>query len=265
MIIALAFYALAAYGLAPTLWRHYERQGALADTSMTTVTKLGIPGDALNVGLEGARNDVLCAMRLAGWSAADPVTLRTSVRIVGSVLAHRAYVAAPVSPLLWSGRAQDLAFEKPSGVSPSTRHHVRFWLALDHGEAGLPVWLGAVTYDRSVGVSHYTGQVTHHIGPDIDAERDRLAADLTGTGHVETTYEISGIGPTLLAHNGGGDPYFTDGEIRMARLRPGCVSTQGSPEAIAPAPAVQAKNRAFAWVSAFWRVIAPAVEAAHDL
>ena len=169
-----------------------------------------------------------------------------------------------MSPLLWNGRVQDLAFEKPSGVSPSTRHHVRFWLALEKGEAGAPVWLGAVTYDRSVGVSHYTGQVTHHIGADIDAERDRLAADLAATGRVAATYEISGIGPTLLAHNGGGDPYFTDGEIRMARLRPGCDNMQGAPEAIAPAPSVQAKNRAFSWVSAFWRLIAPAVEKAHD-
>jgi hypothetical protein len=46
---------------------------------------------------------------------------------------------------------------------------------LDKGEEGRPVWLGDATFDRSVGVSEYTGAVTH-IGADIDAERALLAA-----------------------------------------------------------------------------------------
>ena len=74
--------------------------------------------------------------------------------------------------------AQDLAFEKAAGVSPKERHHVRFWLVLAKGDSGEPLWLGSATFDRSVGVSRYTGQVTHHIAPDIDAERDLLAHDL---------------------------------------------------------------------------------------
>ena len=103
-------YAGLAYGVAPNYWRHYEHQLALAGKSMLTTTSLGIPGDALNVGLEGAREDILCAMRAAGWKPADPVTLRSSFKIVGCVLARRAYATAPVSDLLWEGRREDLAF-----------------------------------------------------------------------------------------------------------------------------------------------------------
>ena len=76
----------------------------------------------------------------------DPVTLRSSARIVGDVLARRAYPTAPVSDLLYDARRQDISFQKPSGVSPSRRHHVRFWKVLDHGDDRLPVWLGAATY-----------------------------------------------------------------------------------------------------------------------
>ena len=43
------------------------------------------------------------------------------------------------------------------------------------GQEKRPVWLGAATFDRSVGVSHYTGAITHHIDADIDAERALLA------------------------------------------------------------------------------------------
>ena len=70
--IGAACYVSVAYGLAPAYWRHYEHQHALADKAMTTTTSLGIPGDALNVGLEGRRDDILCAMRAAGWRPPIP-------------------------------------------------------------------------------------------------------------------------------------------------------------------------------------------------
>jgi hypothetical protein len=35
---------------------------------------------------------------------------------------------------------------------------------------------------------------------------------------VTTLYQVSGIGPTLNGRNGGGDHYYTDGEIHMAVL-----------------------------------------------
>jgi LssY C-terminus len=253
LLLGAALYAGFAYGIAPWAWRHHERQAGLAGKAMVTTTKLGIPGDALNVGFEGGRDDILCAMRQAGWRAADPVTLASSAEIVGSVLARRAYDTAPVSTLYYDGRRQNLAFEKPSGKSPRTRHHVRFWKVLEVGDDGLPVWLGAATFDRSVGLSHYTGQVTHHIAPDIDAERNLLASDLAATGHVESTYFVSGIGPTLLARNGGGDRYFTDGEVLLSKLRPGCEARSEPPAALASPPWMKARTMAFEWLAKLWR------------
>jgi len=252
---ALAVYLGLAYAIAPDYWRHYEHQAALAGTSMLTTTKLGIPGDALNVGLEGGREDVLCAMRAAGWRPADPVTLASSAKIVGSVIARRAYATAPVSDLFWQGRREDLAFEKPSGVSPSRRHHVRFWRALDVGDHGAPVWIGGATYDRGVGVSHYTGQVTHHIDADIDGEREFLIGDLAASGRVAATYQIAGIGPTLRGRNGGGDLYFTDGEIFFARLKAGCASDATAPEVLPANPATQARSSLFRGLAWIWRTM----------
>ena len=39
---------------------------------------------------------------------------------------------------------------------------------------------------------------------------------------VDSAYEIAGVGPTLNGRNGGGDPYFTDGEALIAVLSPEC-------------------------------------------
>ena len=99
-------------------------------------------------------------MQAAGWYPADPVTARSSVEIAGSVLLDRPYRRAPVSPLFYLGRPEDLAFEKPDGQSADRRHHVRFWKVLDQGQEKRPVWLGDATFDRGVGVSHYTGAIT---------------------------------------------------------------------------------------------------------
>jgi LssY C-terminus len=232
-----ALYLLSAYVVLPLVWPHREHQPQLAALPMLTRTAQHIPGDPLNVGLAGSREDVVLAMQEAGWFPADPVTLRTSIEIAGSVVLDRPYRRAPVSPLYFQGRIQDLAFEKPSGTSADRRHHVRFWLTLDKGSEGRPVWLGAVTFDRSVGFSHYTGAITHHIAPDVDAERDQLISDLVTAKLVEAVYQVTGVGPTLNGRNGGGDRYFTDGEIHFARLMPGGKKTSASP-VVLDAPAV---------------------------
>ncbi len=203
-------YVLVAYLVAPDAWRHHERQPGLAHLGARTVTAQGIPGDAINVGLEGTEEDLMCAMNAAGWSPSDPVTLMSSLKIAGSAVFHRPYLRAPVSPLFFDGRRQDFAFEKASGGSASRRHHVRFWKALDKGDGGRPVWLGAAVYDNGVGVSHYTGQITHHTAPDIDAERDLLIRDLIEAKRVSRTYWVSGAGLMLFARNGGGDPFYTN-------------------------------------------------------
>src|SRR5271168_3074567 len=220
-------YFLLAYIVLPLTWRHYEHQRGLAGLSMVTRTAAGIPGDPINVGLVGSRTDVLCAMNIAGWYPADPITLRSSIEIIGSVLLDRPYRDAPVSHLYYNNRRQDLAFEQPVGTSADRRHHVRFWRVLDHGQEGRAVWLGSATFDIGVGFSHDNAQVTHHIAPDIDADRDLLTDDLKAAKVVETIYEVAGIGPTIDGHNGEGDPYYTDGEIKISVLVVGCNRENG--------------------------------------
>jgi len=240
--IAALLYGAVAYLILPAAWTHHEHQPGLAQKPMVTRTKQGIPGDALNVGLVGTKETVNRAMQLAGWYPADPIDMESSVEIVGSVLLDRPYKRAPVSPLYYEGRVEDMAFEKPAGRSADRRHHVRFWQALDKGAEGRPVYLGSVTFDRGVGLSHDTGQVTHHISPNIDADRDGLIADLNKGRVLEAIYQVTGVGPTLNAKNGEGDPYWTDGEIWIARLTPDAETTYKTPLILASPQIVQWKN-----------------------
>src|SRR6185312_5063205 len=167
LVVAVTLYLGLAYVALPMAWRHHEHQPGLAGKPMVTRTSAGIPGDPINIGLVGSRDDVLRAMQAAGWSPADPVTLRSGLKIIGSVLLNRPDRTAPVSRLMYDGRREDLAFERPEGKSARRRHHIRLWLVMARGVENRPVWLGADTFDQGIGFSHDTGEVTHKIAPDI--------------------------------------------------------------------------------------------------
>lgn len=242
LVPILAVYVLTAYALLPSAWRHYEHQRKLDGVPMVTTTAQGIPADAINVGMVGSSRDVLCAMREAGWYAADPITWRSSLEISGSVLLDHPYPTAPVSTLLYERRPEDLAFEKPVGKSADQRHHVRLWMVLKEGAENRPVWLGAATFDRSVGFSRYTGAITHHTAPDIDAERQLIETDLRAAGMIAARYQVMGVGPTLRGRNGEGDLYYTDGEVWVLRLVEGCVKRNAPPVVLDSPAAIQFKD-----------------------
>lgn len=251
-MLLLGFYGLAAYLALPLIWTHYEHQKGLAGLPMVTRTAQGIPGDPINVGVIGDRDDIRCAMKAAGWYPAAAISLRSSIGIAGSVVFRRPYRDAPVSNLYYLGRREDLAFEKPVGISADRRHHVRFWNVLQQGAENRPVWLGDATFDTSVGVSRYTGAITHHIAPDIDAERRQFAADLETAGMVTAKYQVTGVGPTIAGRNGGGDLYYTDGEVWILRLVERCAKTTGAVAELASPLATQIKD-------SLWRTINAAI------
>jgi hypothetical protein len=229
--VILAVWLVLAYLALPTIWKRAERQKRLAGFEMVTRTSQGIAGDPINFGLVGDEREVLCAFRAAGWTLADSVTLRSSIAIAGSVVLRRPDLAAPVSPLYYDKRVEDLAFELPDGDSAAHRHHIRLWRVGDKLFHDRPLWLASASYDRSVGLSHLTLQVTHHIGPDLDAERDFVGKSLGKAGAIDSFFQIEGVGPTLRGRNGGGDRYFTDGDALIGVLAENCQLHQGEPVA----------------------------------
>jgi hypothetical protein len=115
LILFVLYFGLA-YLLLPLGWRRYERRHpALEDAPRIAHTANGIPADPLNVGLVATESEIHMALLAGKWFPADPITLRSSIRIAGSTVLHRSYEDAPVSSLYIWGRKQDLAFEQPVG------------------------------------------------------------------------------------------------------------------------------------------------------
>jgi LssY C-terminus len=218
--VLLVGWLVIAYVALPMFWMRYTRQHpALADIPNITHTADGIPGDPLNVALIGTEAGLKRIMLAARWYPADPLTLRSRLEIASAAVFEHPYDDAPVSNLYLWGRKEDLAFEQPVGNDPRQRHHVRFWLSDKRDADGRPVWVGAAIFDQRVGLSHTTGQITHHTAPDIDAERDTLFSDLKRTGDLAEVFFVDDFHPVRQGRNGGGDPWFTDGRLEVGVIR----------------------------------------------
>ncbi|WP_051476623.1 LssY C-terminal domain-containing protein [Arthrobacter sp. Br18] len=184
-----------------------------------TRTADGLLGDPVNLAVLGGVEDLRSAMLSVGWIEADALGLRSSWRIITASVLRRSYPSAPVSALFVFGEKQTLAFEQEVAGNPRQRHHVRFWSCPPGWKlpGGFDVDLvGAATFDRSVGVSRFTFQITHRIAADTDTERDWVVASLQGAG--ATAHHVRHFSTGYHSRNGGGDAIETDGDLPILHL-----------------------------------------------
>ena len=235
MLLLVVFWVVVTYLLLPRLHRILTRLYVPGYFIGRTRTSDGLLGDPINLALLGTEAQVHTAMTEAGWTCADDLTLRTGRRIVTSTLSRRSYAEAPVSPLHLFDRQQDFAYQQEVAGSPSKRHHVRFWRCPEGWmlPGGYSVdWLAAGTYDRSVGLSLFTLQVTHKIEADTDVERDFIVASVTRTEPAVDVEVISNFSTGYHSRNGGGDLIETDGDlpiVDLRRVRPRASTTPTEP------------------------------------
>lgn len=184
-------------------------------------TSDGLLGDPINLAFIGKKEALIQLFLDSGWTLAEPLSLVSSIRMILSSVLGRTYPSAPVSSLFLFGDKQVLAFEQEIAHNPRKRHHVRIWQTpknwyLPGGKEA--DWLAAATYDRKVGFSAFTGQITHKISSDIDEERDfvldtfrvaNLSLSIENVEHFTTSYH--GL-------NGGGDTIYTDGALPFIKI-----------------------------------------------
>ena len=209
-------------------------------------TSDGLLGDPINVAVLGSGRQLAQVMTVAGWIRADPVTPASSWRIVTSTIFRRSYDRAPVSPLLLFGRQHDVAWQQEMLGNPAKRHHVRFWRCPDDWflPGGHQVdWLAAGTFDRSVGFSLFTLQITHKIEANTDIERDYIVESTLNADVGAEVRLIRNFSTGYHSRNGGGDLIVTDGHLPVLDLRgvhpEPTSSTAGA--ARVPEPAVGAR------------------------
>lgn len=217
----IVFWAALAYLVLPRLHRILTRIYVPNYFMGRTRTSDGLFGDPVNLAFLGEADQLRGAMVRAGWTEADPVNLSSSWRIITSTVLRRSYNAAPVSPLLLFDRQEDFAYQQEVDGTPGRRHHIRFWKCPQGWmlPGGIAVdWLAAASYDRAVGLSYFTLQVTHRISPNVDQERDHVLDTVTQASPEAVLHVIKDYSTGYHSRNGGGDSIQTDGDLPIVDL-----------------------------------------------
>ncbi len=190
-----------------------------------TRTREGVLGDPVNLAILGTEEQIHAAMLRAGWRRADELNVFTGWRTVVATLRRRSYEEAPVSALYLFGRRQAFTYQQEVEGNPAKRNHVRFWPTPEGWllPGGRRVdWLAAGTFDRAVGLSLFTGQLTHRIDAEIDTERDHIIATLEHPAAGNTGMAVERLKHFSSGYhhrNGGGDRIRTDGDLPIVDLR----------------------------------------------
>ncbi|OJG25449.1 LssY C-terminal domain-containing protein [Enterococcus caccae] len=182
---------------------------------------MGLLGDPINLAFIGSKEELEQLFINAGWTKAEPLSLHSSFQMIIASVFSKSYPSAPVSSLFLFNKKQDLAFEQEIKNNPRRRHHVRFWETPDNWylPGGRKAdWLGAATYDKKVGFSVFTGQITHKINSDIDHERDFVLETFTESNQPVSIEVVKHFTTSYHGRNGGGDEIFTDGNLPFIKI-----------------------------------------------
>jgi len=218
----IVFWILTAYIVLPRVHRWLTKL-YLPDYYMGRArTGDGLLGDPINVAVLGSAKELRTAMLAAGWVETDRATTRNMGRMVKDTILGRSYPAAPGSNLYLFGYRQTFSFQKEANGNPRSRHHVRFWKTPNNWwlPGGFSAdWLGAVHFDKRIGLSAFSGQIMHKINQNLDEQRDYLVADLRRTHKVAHVQTVAHFSSGFHARGGGGDHIQTDGDMPFIDLR----------------------------------------------
>lgn len=175
----------------------------------------GRQGDMLNLMFLAKEDDLKMAFARAGWIEPD----KSIPRIVWRLMMQRThYTKLPMYSLYVFGRVQDYSFALPDPNSiVAQRHHLRIWKT--GGEVdGIPLWAGAATHDVSIKFVKHTLRMFHRIDPNVDAERDFIAANLSQTQQFTRQEYMDCARPVFSAENATGQRYYSDSRMLVLEL-----------------------------------------------
>jgi hypothetical protein len=193
----------------------------------------GRSSDLTNLLFIGTQDQIAAAFAAAGWTQADPASMRGRINWLRAVAELRGDGVAPMSLLLLNGADPDMSWQK--GLNDvSKRHHIRMWKE-DTTWHGRDMWVGAATRDIDFAYLRRGGKLSHKIDEDVDRERDKVAYDLafTSCGNVLDWTERTDF--PRSASNATGDPIVTDGRMVVIELND-CQAPRLSTETIDRTP-----------------------------
>jgi hypothetical protein len=180
-----------------------------------TVDGQGHDGDMLNLAFVAKQSDLEDAFARAGWIRTENTKFPAFWHLA---MQRMHYAKLPMRKLYVFGRTQDYSYALPDSTSVvSKRHHLRIWKT-DYQEDGLPIWVGAATYDVALQWELKKLRIFHKIDPKVDAEREFIAGRLSETRLVTNEEYLDSANPVFKGETATGGPYYSDSRMLLVEL-----------------------------------------------
>jgi membrane-associated phospholipid phosphatase len=162
----------------------------------------------------GSQEQITQLFESHGWYKADPSTISHTTKALIVGFQGEQYLNAPVTPSYLAGKPETMAFQKPTQSNTlRQRHHTRLWKTNYKLSNGQEVWVATASFDEGIELAGPAKLPTHHIDPNIDAERSYIIASLG----VTNLTSLQVVDPQA-GKNASGDVFFTDGRAMVIRL-----------------------------------------------
>jgi LssY-like putative type I secretion system component LssY len=176
----------------------------------------GREGDMINLIFQAKEEDLQEAFAQAGWLKVE----KSRRLIFWHLLWQRGhYTKLPMDKLYVFGRAQDYSYALPDPLSiVARRHHLRIWKT---GQVvdGIPLWVAAATHDVSIQFVKHKFRLFHRIDPNVDAERDFIAGNLSEANRLTREEYVNCPEPVSQAQTATGQPYYSDSRMLLLELQ----------------------------------------------
>ena len=189
-----------------------------------TKTLLGTPSQPLSLAsITVDETTLVQRLEAVGWQSAEPPAPGNFLKLLRQGMG---YVNAPLAPVFWNGRINDLGFERAAVVDGERIiDTLRLWKTAWRVDE-MSVYVGV---ERS-----YTGiywGLLHRIAPDTDAATQRLLKSFSTAKYQPANCEVklgkAEVGSYLL-----GMPFFSNGRLLIldfaGQIPPGVCSEEGN-------------------------------------
>jgi membrane-associated phospholipid phosphatase len=189
-------------------------QAAVKRLPLYSETLTGKTMEPINFIYIGSQQQIEHLFESHGWYKADPSTIANTLRAVAIGFQGHQYLNAPVTPSYLNAKPENLAFQKPTQSNTlKQRHHTRLWRTDFRLPDGREIWVATASYDEGIEFAGPAKLPTHHIDPNVDAERNYIVSSL---GISDTNF-LQVVNPQA-GKNASGDVFFTDGKAVVIQL-----------------------------------------------
>lgn len=182
-------------------------------------TITGAPAEPINIIAVGSQETLNNAFTNSGWYLLDPISPKTSLKIINAVIKKESYPKTPGLPVFWDTRSNDIGFGKPTIENlASSRHHIHFWETSFITPDGQSIWVGTAHFDEKIKTKGKIILPIHTTELIVDKEREEIKTDLETNGFIKSFEKIDLTG-LLYGTKTSGNNFLTDGQAYILYLQ----------------------------------------------